>query len=340
MTPITARTITLTARPDGWPKPGDFRVEEAALPPPGAGEVALQMLWLSLDPYMRGRMNAGASYAPGVALGQPLPSEAVARVLHSEDAGFAAGDLVVVHDFWRSHALRKAADLRKLDPAEGPVQRALGVMGMPGLTAFAGLKHIGQPMPGETLVVGAASGAVGAIVGQIAKAQGLRVVGLAGGADKCAYVTGELGFDACIDRRSPDMAAKLATACPKGIDVYFELVGGAVWQAVLPLLNPFARVPVCGTIATYNDTAPPAGPDLSGALMRTILVKSLTLRGFIVSEFAADAPEFRATMAGWLASGQVRYREDITEGLENMVPAFVDLLAGRNFGKALVKLAD
>lgn len=340
MTRITARSILLNARPHGWPKPDDFVMSEASLPDPGPGEVLLQSLWLSLDPYMRGRMNAGASYAPGVDLGKPLPSEAVARVLASADAAFAPGDLVVVHDFWRDHMVRRAADLRKLNPALAPVQTALGVMGMPGLTAYAGLKHIGKPKAGETVVVAAASGAVGALVGQIARQAGARVVGVAGGVAKCAHVTGDLGFDACIDRNAPDLGPQLAAACPRGIDVYFELVGGAVWQAVLPLLNPFARVPVCGTIATYNDTAPPPGPDRTAALMRSVLVKSLTLRGFIVSEFAADAPEFGAQMAAWLATGAVKYREDVTEGLDQMVAAFIDMLAGRNFGKTLIHLAD
>ncbi len=340
MTPITARSILLKARPQGWPKPGDFAMVTAFLPDPGPGEVVLQSLWLSLDPYMRGRMNAGASYAPGVDLGQPLTCEAVARVLASGDAAFVPGDLVLVHDFWRDHMLRRATDLRKLDPALAPVQTALGVLGMPGLTAYAGLKHIGKPRAGETVVVAAASGAVGSLVGQIAKLAGARVVGLAGGAEKCAHVAGELGFDACIDRTAPDMAARLAAACPDGIDVYFELVGGAVWAAVLPLLNPFARVPVCGTIATYNDTAPPPGPDMTAALMRSVLVKSLTLRGFIVSEFGADAAEFQGLMAGWLASGAVRYREDVTHGLDQMVGAFIAMLGGGNFGKTLIHLAD
>lgn len=340
MAQIIARSILLNARPQGWPKPGDFRLSEMPLPDPGPGEVQLQSLWLSLDPYMRGRMNAGASYAPGVDLGQPLPCEAVARVLASGDAGFSPGDLVVVDDVWRDHMVRRATDLRKLDPGLAPVQSALGVLGMPGLTAYAGLKHIGKPRPGDTVVVAAASGAVGGLVGQMAKLAGARVVGLAGGAKKCAFVTGELGFDACVDRTAPDMAAQLAVACPNGIDVYFELVGGAVWAAVLPLLNPFARVPVCGSIATYNDTVPPPGPDQTAALMRSVLVKSLTLRGFIVFEFAADAPEFRGQMAAWLASGAVRYREDVTEGLDQMVGAFIGMLGGGNFGKTLIHLAD
>jgi hypothetical protein len=210
---------------------------------------------------------------------------------------------------------------------------------MPGLTAFAGLKHIGRPRQGETLVVGAATGAVGSIVGQIARLQGLRVVGVAGGRDKCRHAIESLGFDACLDRHQPDLAQRMAEACPKGIDVYFELTGGKVLAAVLPLLNPFARIPVCGTIASYNATTPPEGPDRLPSLMRLILTRSLTLRGFIVSEFAADRPEFEAAMLAWLADGRIRQREDVSEGLDAMVPAFIGMLEGRNFGKTLIHLA-
>lgn len=338
---LVARTIRLVARPEGLPTQADFHLEPLPLPDPGPGEVALQTLWLSLDPYMRGRMSTGRSYAAPTELGQPLPSEAVARVLRSEDPGFGAGDIVVVYDFWRDHAVRNGSDLRKLDPAlPFPVQTALGVLGMPGLTAYAGLKQIGRPKPGETLVVGAASGAVGALVGQIARLGGARVVGLAGGPQKCAYVTGDLGFDACIDRHAPDLGARLAAVCPGGVDVYFELTGGDVFKAVLPLLNHFARVPVCGTIASYNLAEAPPGPDLSPALMGAILTRSLTFRGFIVSEFAADAGAFYRQMASWLASGQIRYREDVSRGIEQMVSTFIGMLQGRNFGKTLIQIAD
>ncbi len=338
--PVTARVIDLAARPVGEPKLADFRMVTRNLPDPGPGEVLLQTLWLSLDPYMRGRMSDAPSYEAPTRIGQPLPSEAVARVLMSGDPSLKPGDIVVVYDAWRDHTLRRASDCRRLDPALAPVQTALGVMGMPGLTAYAGLKHIGKPKPGETLVVGAASGAVGALVGQIARIGGARVVGLAGGADKCAYVTVELGFDACIDRKAPDMAAQLASACPKGVDVYFELTGGAIFDAVLPLLNPFARVPVCGTIANYNAIALPPGPDRTPQLLRAILTRSLTFRGFIVSEFDQDGPEFHARMSAWLTSGVICYREDVTHGLENMVATFIGMLRGQNFGKTLIKLAD
>ena len=336
---VTARTIVLAARPDGRPKHSDFRMESAPLPEPGPGEVLLQVMWLTLDPYMRGRMSEGPSYAAATELGQSLPTEAVARVLASGDAGFQAGEVVAVHDLWRDHMVRKASDLRKLDPALAPVQTALGVMGMPGMTAFTGLKHIGKPKAGETVVVGAASGAVGALVGQIARTCGARAVGLAGGAEKCAYVVDELGFDACIDRNAPDMAAQLAAACPKGVDVYFELTGGAIFDAVLPLLNQFGRVPVCGTIATYNATRLPDGPDRTPLLLRSILTRSLTFRGFIVSEFWGDAPEFYGQMAAWLAEGRVKYREDVTEGLDRMAETFIGMLEGRNFGKTLIRVA-
>lgn len=336
--PQTARTIQLVARPVGAPKPTDFRIAALPLPDPGAGEVLLQMLWLSLDPYMRGRMSDARSYAAPTALGDAPPTEAVARVLTSNDPSLAPGDTVVVYDKWRDHAVRKAADCRKLDPSRAPVQTALGVLGMPGRTAYAGLKHIGKPMPGETLVVGAATGAVGGLVGQIARLHGVRVVGIAGGADKCRFATETLGFDACLDRTQPDLGSRLAKACPNGVDIYFELTGGEILTAVLPLLNPFARIPVCGTIASYNATTPPPGPDQLPGFLRLILTRSLTVRGFIVSEFDADTAAFEAAMSAWLAQGAIRYREDTSEGLDAMVPAFIGMLEGRNFGKTLVKL--
>lgn len=337
--PQTARTIQLVARPEGAPKPSDFRTADLSLPDPGPGEVLLQMLWLSLDPYMRGRISDARSYAAPTPVGEAPPSEAVAKVLVSNDPALAPGDTVVVYDQWRDHAVRKAADCRKLDPTLAPVQTALGVLGMPGRTAFAGLKHIGKPKPGETLVVGAATGAVGGLVGQIARLQGARVVGIAGGAEKCRFATETLRFDACLDRTAPDLGRCLAEACPNGIDVYFELTGGDILAAVLPLLNPFARVPVCGSIASYNATTPPPGPDRLPGLMRLILTRSLTLRGFIVSEFAGDTPEFESAMSAWLAQGAIKYREDVSEGLDSMVPAFIGMLEGKNFGKTLVHLA-
>jgi NADPH-dependent curcumin reductase CurA len=336
--PQTARIIQLVQRPVGPPRPEDFRIAELPLPDPGPGQVLLKMEWLSLDPYMRGRMSDARSYAAPTALGDPPPTEAVARVLLSRDPSLAEGDVVLVYDAWRDHAVVNAATCRRLEPAQAPVQAWLGILGMPGLTAWAGLRHIGRPQPGETLVVGAATGAVGSVVGQIARLQGLRVVGVAGGAEKCRYATQTLGFDACVDRHAPNLAQRMAEACPKGVDIYFELTGGEVLAAVLPLLNPFARVPVCGTIASYNATTPPEGPDRLPALMRLILTRSLTVRGFIVSEFEADRPAFEAEMAAWLASGQILHKEDVSVGLDSMVPAFIGMLEGRNFGKTLVRL--
>lgn len=334
----TARTIQLVARPIGAPKPTDFRIAEVPLPDLGSGEVLLKMEWLSLDPYMRGRMSDARSYAAPTPLGDPPPTGAVARVLGSHDPSLAEGDTVLVYDAWRDHAVVKAAACRKLDPTVAPVQSWLGILGMPGLTAWAGLKHIGQPKPGETLVVGAATGAVGSVVGQIARLRGLRAVGVAGGAEKCRHAIETLGFDACLDRHQPDLAAQLADACPNGVDIYFELTGGDILKAVLPLLNPFARIPVCGTIASYNATTAPEGPDRLPSLMRLILTRSLTVRGFIVGEFASDRPEFEAEMSSWLAKGSIAHKEDISHGLYSMVSAFIGMLEGRNFGKTLIRL--
>ena len=334
----TARTIQLARRPVGVPTREDFRCVEVPLPDPGPGEVLLRMEWLSLDPYMRGRMSEARSYAAPTALGDPPPAEAVARVLQSNDPALHPGDHVLVHDAWRDHTVAKAANCRKLDPTAAPVQSWLGILGMPGLTAWAGLKHIGRPTPGETLVVGAATGAVGSVVGQIARLQGVRVVGVAGGAEKCRYATETLGFEACLDRHQPDLAGRMAAACPDGVDIYFELTGGEVLSAVLQLFNPFARIPVCGTIASYNAITAPEGPDRLPALMRLVLTRSLTLRGFIVSEFAADRPAFEAEMAAWLAAGRIHNREHISHGLDSMVPAFIGMLQGQNFGKTLVRL--
>src|SRR3989442_4703011 len=244
MTDARARQIVLTARPQGKPQLTDFRLEETAIPTPSAGQVLLRVQYLSLDPYMRGRMDDRKSYAKPVPFGAVMDGESVATVIASQHPGYSEGDIVLAQTRWRTHALSDRADMRKLDPAVAPVTTGLGVLGMPGFTAYGGLRVIGKPKPGETVVVAAASGPVGALVGQLAKIAGARAVGIAGGTEKCAYVKDELRFDAAIDHRDSDFAAKLAAACPDGIDVYFENVGGTIWQAVLPLLNDFARVPV------------------------------------------------------------------------------------------------
>lgn len=334
------RRIVLASRPEGAPERTDFRLEEGPVPEPAEGQVLLQILYLSLDPYMRGRMSAARSYARPVGLGEVMEGGTVARVIASRRPDFSVGDIVVSHSGWQEFAVSDGTGLRRLDPATAPVSTALGVLGMPGFTAYAGLLTIGRPVAGETVVVAAASGAVGSAVGQIARIRGARAVGIAGGPEKCAFVREELGFDAAVDHRAPDFSAKLAAACPGGIDVYFENVGGAVWDAVFPLLNDFARVPVCGLIAQYNaGPEAPVGVDRLPGVMRDVLSKRLTLRGFIQSDFADQRPAFYRDATQWVADGRLRYREDIVEGLENAPAAFIGLLQGRNFGKLLVRVA-
>jgi NADPH-dependent curcumin reductase len=334
-----ARQIVLASRPKGPPTAENFRLEEVPMPAVPAGGLLLRVLYLSLDPYMRGRMDDARSYAKPVGVGEVMSGESVCEVLASDREGYQPGDIVLAHTGWRTHAAWSGPAPRKLDPKAAPITTGLGVLGMPGFTAYSGLHVIGKPKPGETVVVAAASGPVGSLVGQLAKMAGARAVGIAGGADKCRYVAEELGFDAAIDHRAPDLAEKLAAACPKGIDVYFENVGGAVWQAVLPLLNTYARVPVCGLIAQYSASGPPAGPNLLPATMRAVLTRSLTLRGFINTEFVAEHyAAFLKTVAAGIADGRIRYREDITDGLEHAPAAFMGLLEGKNFGKALVRV--
>src|SRR4030095_13747974 len=334
-----ARQVVLAARPQGRPKQSDFRLEETAVPTPGAGQVLLRVQYLSLDPYMRGRMDDRKSYAKPVPVGGVMEGESVATVVASQHPGYSERDIVLAKTGWRTHARSDRADLRKLDPAVAPVTTGLGVLGMPGFTAYGGLRVIGKPKPGETVVVAAASGPVGSLVGQLAKVAGARAIGIAGGPEKCAYVKDELRFDAAIDHRDSDFPAKLAAACPDGIDVYFENVGGAIWQAVLPLLNKFARVPVSGLIAQYNGPGKGDGNDRLPATMREVLSKSLTVRGFINYEFAAEhyAAFLREVGAG-IADGRIRYREDFVNGLENAPEAFIGMLEGRNFGKLIVRV--
>ena len=258
---VVNRRIVLAARPHGEPKPEHFRLEEGRTPVPKAGEVLLRTRWLSLDPYMRGRMSAAKSYAKPVELGDTMVGQTVSEVVASENPAFAEGDLVLSNSGWQEFAISDGRDLRRLDPADGPPSQFLGILGMPGMTAYTGLLEIGRPRPGETVVVAAAAGPVGSLVGQIARIKGARAVGIAGGAEKCAYLTETLGFDAAVDHRAGDFAEALARACPDGIDVYFENVGGAVFDAVLPLFNDFARMPVCGLVADYNLSELPSGPD-------------------------------------------------------------------------------
>ncbi len=339
MTTAMARQIVLAARPKGKPQLTDFRLEETTIPTPSSGQVLLGVQYLSLDPYMRGRMDDRKSYAKPLQLGDVMVGEVVARVIASNHPGYSEGDIVLAQTGWRTHVLSNGKGLTKVDPALAPVSTRLGVLGMPGFTAYSGLRLIGKPKPGETVVVAAASGPVGSLVGQLAKIAGARAVGIAGGPNKCAFVKNELGFDAAIDHRATDFPAQLAAGCPNGIDVYFENVGGAIWQAVLPLLNNFARVPVCGLIAQYNGPSGGDGTDRLPATMREILSKSLTLRGLINYEFAeAHYPEFLREVGAGIAAGRIRYREDVVDGLEKAAEAFIGMLDGRNFGKVVVRV--
>jgi NADPH-dependent curcumin reductase len=336
----TARRVVLASRPVGEPTPDNFRIEDILIPVPGPGQVLLRTLWLSLDPYMRGRMSDAPSYAGPVGIGETMVGGTVSEVIASSNPSFAVGDIVLAHTGWQTHALSDGKGLRQIDSKLAPISTALGILGMPGTTAFVGLLEIGKPQPGETVVVAAAAGPVGSLVGQLAKIKSARAVGIAGGAKKCAYVKEELGFDDCVDHRARDFAERLKAACPQGIDVYFENVGGAVFDAVLPLLNPFARVPVCGLIAQYSATELPPGPNRVPALMRSILSKRLTVRGFIVSDFAAKQGEFLREVSVWIKEGRIKYREDVVDGLERTPAAFIGLLKGENFGKMLVRVAS
>ena len=329
--------VVLASRPVGEPQESDFRLEREPVPTPGPGQALVRTIWLSLDPYMRGRMSDAPSYVPPVPIGGVMSGGTVGEVVESRADGLKPGDLVEGYNGWQGYAAMDAAGLRRMEPGAAPASTALGVLGMPGMTAYCGLINIGQPKSGETVVVAAASGPVGSMVGQIAKLRGARAVGIAGGAEKCGYVR-SIGFDDCIDHRGPDLPERLKQACPTGIDVYFENVGGLVWDAVFPLLNPFARVPVCGLISQYNQTAPSAGPDRQAGLMRAVLTKRLNIRGFIVSDFASQRADFLRDATAWVESGQIKYREDVVDGLERAPSAFIGMLQGKNFGKLLVRV--
>jgi len=334
------RQWTLASRPKGAPTRENFKWVEGDIPEPGEGEVLAQTLFLSLDPYMRGRMDDGPSYAQPVPIGGVMEGESVARVVKSNDARYKAGDLIAGRGGWQAYWTQPAAAVRKLPQTPFPLSYHLGLLGMPGLTAYVGMMRIGKPRAGETVVVAAASGAVGSVVGQIAQRHGARVVGIAGAEEKCRFVTDELGFDACLSHRDPELPARLKEACPKGIDVYFENVGGKVLEAVFPRLNDFARMPVCGLIAWY-DGANMASSLTMPALMRAVLVKRLHIEGFIVSDYWAEMiGGFQADMARWMGEKPFAYREDVTQGLENAPDAFISLLKGGNFGKAVVRVAD
>lgn len=336
---LVNRRIVLAARPSGTVAGDCFRLESVPLRPPGSGELLLRTVWLSLDPYMRGRMNDAPSYAAPVAIGGVMTGQTVARVARSGHPDWHEGDWVLAGSGWQEYEVTSPKAVERLPPELVRPSFALGVLGMPGFTAYMGLKEIGRPKSGETLVVAAATGAVGSVVGQLGKLEGCRVVGIAGGAEKCAYAVRELGFDACLDHRAPGLPERLREACPAGIDIYFENVGGAVLRAVVPLLNTFARIPVCGLISHYNETAPSESSGSVAGLLRAVLVKRLTVRGFIITDFADRRTEFLAAMSSLVRAGRIHYREDIVRGLERAPEAFIGLLEGRNFGKLLVEVS-
>lgn len=336
------RQILLTSRPVGAPTPANFQLVETPIPQPGPGQMLLRAKWMSLDPYMRGRMSDAKSYADPVPVGGVMTCGAVCEVMQSNHDGYAPGDLVMSYTAgWQDYSVSDGTMVFKLDKHMAEPSQALGVLGMPGFTGYMGLLDIGQPKPGETVVVAAATGPVGAVVGQVAKLKGCHVVGIAGGAEKCAYAVNELGFDACLDHKQADLAEQLAKACPKGIDVYFENVGGKVFDAVMPLLNAHARIPVCGLIAQYNATELPAGPDRMPQLMRLILSQRIRMQGFIIFDnYGPYYPDFLKEMTPWVAEGKVKVKEDRVTGLENAPQAFIGLLEGKNFGKLVVQIAD
>jgi len=334
------RRIVLARRPQGAPAEEDFRLESSSVPKAGPGQVLLRTRYLSLDPYMRGRMNEGPSYAAPVEIGQPMAGQTVSVVEASELPAFKAGELVVANVGWQDYGLSDGLDLVKIDAAIPKESYALGVLGMPGLTAYVGLLDIGQPRFGETVVVGAATGAVGSVVGQIAKVKGCRVVGVAGGREKCDYARQMLGFDECVDHYEPEFPQRLAAATARGIDVYFESVGGAVLAAVVPRLNIGARIPLCGLIAWYNLDEPPPGGDRTPQLLWTLLRQRVKVQGFIIFDHYSRMRAFQQDMRGWLREGRVKYREQMIDGLENAPRGLMGLLEGENFGKLVVRVSD
>ena len=337
------RSIVLRRRPSGAPDRSDFDIIEDPVPTPGPGQVVTRTIWLSIAPYMRGRLREQQTYAKAIEIGEVMTGETVGEVIASADPGFVVGDVAVGARGWQTHVLSKAAQLTKVDRHDAdrsgksggapPISTYLGVLGMPGATAYTGVIDILKPKAGETVVVSAASGAVGSVAGQLAKRKGARVVGIAGGADKCLYVQDTLMFDDCVDHRSIDLRAELAASCPNGIDCYFENVGGAVQEAVFDLLSPFARVAMCGMVSQYNQDPFPPGPNLGFVVGKRVLIQ-----GFIVSDKPERIAEWRQLAAPWVAEGSLEYREDEIDGLENAPDALGGILGGRNFGKLLIRV--
>ena len=334
------RRIVLAARPVGAPTLDNFRIETGPIPAPASGRLLVRTLYLSLDPYMRGRMSVAPSCAQPIAIGDTMEGEVVAEVIQSGSSDYLEGDVVRSKVGWCTHATIRPEDARRVQIGSVPITAHLGVLGMPGFTAYVGMKVIGQPKHGETLVVSAAAGPVGSLVGQLAKLAGARAIGIAGGAAKCHFLVSTLGFDAAVDRHTDDFARALQDVCPEGIDIYFENTGGAIWPAVLPLLNRYARVPVCGLVAFCNGVQR-VGRDSWPATMLAVLRRSLVIRGFINSEFASEHYcQFLREIGPLVANGRIRYREHMVDGLDAAPSAFIGMLEGRNFGKLLVKVAN
>lgn len=331
------RQFQLAARPVGLPKESDFVLVETPMPEAGAGEVLLRTLYLSIDPYMRKRMDDVKSYAPSVKIGQVMVGGGICQVVESHHPDYSNGDIVSAPVGWQEYAVSDGKGLRKIDPALAPVSTGVGVLGMPGLTAYFGLLELGQPKAGETVVVSGAAGAVGSLVGQIAKIMGCRVVGIAGTDAKVDYLIDELGFDAAYNyRQVSNHARKLSELCPEGVDVYFDNVGGEITDGVFRVLNTFARVAVCGQISGYNETAPQMGP----RLFDIILTRQVRVEGFIVSRFNDRAAEGLRQLAEWLREDRIHYREDVVNGLESAPGALIGILQGQNNGKMLVKVSE
>ncbi|MBN4066432.1 NADP-dependent oxidoreductase [Ahrensia sp. AH-315-G08] len=341
--PNTMQQIVLASRPVGEVSTDNFRLEEAPMPVPGEGEFLVRIIWLSLDPYMRGRMDDSKSYAAAVQIGERMEGGCVAEVILSNNAKFSVGDIVEHRFGWVSHAISDGEGMRKIDPSIAPISTALGVLGMPGITAYVGLNTHGRPEAGNTLVVGAATGAVGSLVGQLAKAQGLRVVGVAGGEEKCAFAVEKLGFDACLDHKAlstpSDLRKAMATQCPNGVDIYFENVGGNTLEAVMPLMNVGGRIPVCGMISWYSGAGLDVDKNPLPGVWRSVLTNRLSVRGFIIFDHYDQFPKFLADVAPLVTDGSIHYRETIADGLAAAPGAFMELLKGGNFGKQLVAVS-
>lgn len=335
----TNQRIVLASRPVGAPAQDNFRLEKVSVPTPGEGEVLLRSIYLSLDPYMRGRMTDAPSYAAPVDIDDVMVGGTVCQIEDSRNPDFEKGDWVLAGIGWQLYAISDGSELTKLGKNPENPSFALGILGMPGFTAYMGLLDIGKPKQGDTLVVAAATGPVGATVGQIGKLKGCRVIGVAGGPEKCSYAKKTLGFDDCLDHKDPDFANLLKQACPVGIDIYYENVGGHVFNAVLPLLNVGARIPVCGLVSRYNATRLPDGPDRTSVLMATILIKRIKVQGFIIfDDYGHRYDEFVQAMTKMLENGEIHYREQIIDGLENAPEAFIGMLEGQNFGKLVIRV--